>query len=138
MVRDLKYTIIIIVCVQFQLILSFPLYDIFTSMCNLFYIPVEVILKQADSLEYNFHMFCSLTSHILDPRLDATYSRINQYQWLIALTIFTLKRDALPSINNSVLILFLIGTVIIVVSVCSLRTTATVLNKGLAWLRPNF
>jgi len=47
-VSDLYGSIFIIkVCASFKLFLSFSLYNILTIMCNLFYISIQVISKQA-------------------------------------------------------------------------------------------
>jgi len=48
-------------------------------MCNLFYIPIQVISKQAAIQVSHLLIFCSLAQQILD-------LRINQYQWLNPLT----------------------------------------------------
>jgi len=63
---------------EFQLFLSFTLNDILTIMRNLFYIPIEVIPKQAAT---NFSCL-----HIL--AYDILNLQITLYKWLIILTHF--------------------------------------------------
>jgi len=85
---------IIMVRAQFKVFLSFCLYVNLMIMCNLFCIPIKVILKKtATWLSFP----ASLAYDIHDPRINHY-----QHQWLTSLTASALQYKGLPFYQSTV------------------------------------